>query len=196
MPETLSCLSAALTNARTLDEARSVGQSSRTMGSFAAVLSRIAALLATQLEDESSPESERQRARELLETVQRMASNADAPSPEPLDRALALMLARSGEGWTVAALARAAGLSRAAFARQFQRRFGISPMRYLADLRMREAARLLSETDATLALIAAEVGYESEFAFSRAFKRHSGEAPGSYRRKTLNGRGVVTRAAA
>lgn len=166
------------------------------MGSFAGVLAKIAALLATQLDDQNTTAAERDRARELLETVQRMAGADHLPSPEPLDRALALMLARAGEGWTVSALARAAGLSRAAFARQFQRRFGVSPMRYLADLRMREAARLLSETDATLALIAAEVGYESEFAFSRAFKRHSGEAPGTYRRKTLNGRTLVTRAAA
>jgi len=166
------------------------------MGSFAGVLANIAGMLATQLDDEHATAAERERIRELLEIVQRMASTADQPSPEPLDRALALMLARAAEGWTVSALARAAGLSRAAFARQFQRRFGVSPMRYLADLRMREAARLLSETDATLALIAAEVGYESEFAFSRAFKRHSGDAPGTYRRKTLDARPQVTRAAA
>jgi AraC-like DNA-binding protein len=167
------------------------------MDTFAGVLAKIAALLATQLGDERRTESERAGARELLDVVERISNGAQTPSSrEPLDRALALMLARAGEGWTVATLARAAGLSRAAFARQFRRRFGMSPMRYLADLRMREAARLLSETDATLALVAAEVGYESEFAFSRAFKRHSGEAPGVYRRKAQPARSLVTRAAA
>jgi AraC-like DNA-binding protein len=167
------------------------------MNTFTRVLAKIAALLAPQLDDERSTESERERARALFDMVQRVSGGTlAAPTAEPIDRALALMLARAGEAWTVSALARAAGLSRAAFARQFQRRFGMSPMRYLADLRMREAARLLSETDATLALIAAEVGYESEFAFSRAFKRHSGEAPGSYRRKAHGSPSLVTRAAA
>ena len=166
------------------------------MESFAVVLAKIAALLGTQLESERSTEREREHARALFEMVQRIAAGTEPSYPEPLDRAIGLMLAKVGDSWTVAKLARAAGLSRAAFARQFHRRFGMSPMRYLADLRMREAARLLSETNATLALIAAEVGYESEFAFSRAFKRHSGDAPGSFRRNARQARPRVTRAAA
>jgi AraC-like DNA-binding protein len=98
-------------------------------------------------------------------------------------RALQLMQARPTERWTVAALAKAAGLSRAAFARRFLAELGVPPLRYLTDLRMQRAARRLSETDDSLAAIAAEVGYDSEFAFGRAFKRHMGEAPGAFRRR-------------
>jgi transcriptional regulator GlxA family with amidase domain len=166
------------------------------MTRFRDVLAQIDALLRTRLADRADADDERASMQTLLEIVKRMANGERTPAErDPVDRALALMASRAGESWTVAILARAAGLSRAAFARQFHKRFGMSPMRYLADLRMREAARLLSETDATLALIAAEVGYESEFAFSRAFKRHSGEAPGTYRRKQRTSRTTVARAA-
>ena len=104
-------------------------------------------------------------------------------------RALELMQARPTERWTVAALARAAGLSRAAFARRFLVELGVPPLRHLTELRMRRAARRLAESDDALAAIAAEVGYDSEFAFSRAFKRHMGEAPGGFRRRSRAGGG-------
>ncbi|MEZ4448455.1 MAG: helix-turn-helix transcriptional regulator [Nannocystaceae bacterium] len=93
------------------------------------------------------------------------------------------MHSRPTERWTVEALARAAGLSRAAFARRFLAELGVPPLRHLTDLRMRRAARRLVESDDSLAAIAADVGYDSEFAFGRAFKRHLGEAPGAYRRR-------------
>lgn len=99
-------------------------------------------------------------------------------------RALQLMQAKPAERWTVEALAKAAGLSRAAFARRFLAELGVPPLRYLAELRMRRAAELLAEGDGSLAAVAAEVGYDSEFAFSRAFKRHTGEAPGAFRRRS------------
>lgn len=98
-------------------------------------------------------------------------------------RALQLMQAKSTERWTVAALAKAAGLSRAAFARRFLAELGVPPLRHLTGLRMQRAARRLTESDDSLAAIAAEVGYDSEFAFGRAFKRHMGEAPGAFRRR-------------
>lgn len=107
--------------------------------------------------------------------------------PRALDRriarALQLMRARPTERWTVEALARAANLSRAAFARRFLSELGVPPLRHLTALRMERAARRLAESDDSLAAIAAEVGYDSEFAFSRAFKRHMGEAPGVFRRR-------------
>lgn len=113
---------------------------------------------------------------------------AEAPAARTHDRriarALELMQARPTERWTVAALARAAGLSRAAFARRFLGELGVPPLRHLTELRMRRAARRLAESDDSLAAIAAEVGYDSEFAFSRAFKRHMGEAPGGFRRRS------------
>ncbi len=84
--------------------------------------------------------------------------------------------------WTVATLATEAGLSRAPFARRFNALVGQPPLSYLTWWRMTTAARLLRESDAPLSAIAGRVGYASEFAFSSAFKRHYGAAPGKYRR--------------
>jgi transcriptional regulator GlxA family with amidase domain len=97
-------------------------------------------------------------------------------------KAIALMQAEPGKRWTVERLARAVGLSRAAFARRFEAESGLTPLRYLTHYRMSIAAQLLRDSDMSLAEIAARVGYESEFAFSRAFKRHHGSPPGVFRR--------------
>jgi transcriptional regulator GlxA family with amidase domain len=97
-------------------------------------------------------------------------------------RALGLLQADPAKRWTVERLARAVGLSRAAFARRFAAVSGRPPLRYLAELRLALAAHLLETTDDSLAELAERVGYTSEFAFSRAFKRKLGVAPGSYRR--------------
>lgn len=112
-----------------------------------------------------------------------LAGQTVRPMDERIARVLQLVETRLAEHWTVASLARAAGLSRAAFARRFLAEVGVPPLRYLAERRMARAARLLAEGDASLASIAAEVGYDSEFAFSRAFKRHMGEPPSVYRRR-------------
>jgi AraC-like DNA-binding protein len=69
------------------------------------------------------------------------------------------------------------------FAREFQRALGLSPMRYLTQRRMQAAAALLLGSDATLAEVARRVGYESEYAFNRAFKRHFQVPPGIYRQR-------------
>lgn len=98
-------------------------------------------------------------------------------------KAIALMQAEPGKRWTVELLARAVGLSRAAFARRFEGASGMTPLRYLTQYRMLLAARLLQDSDASVAEIAARVGYESEFAFSRAFKRHHGSPPAVFRRR-------------
>jgi AraC-like DNA-binding protein len=105
------------------------------------------------------------------------------PVDERVARALARMNEHLAERWTVARLARVAALSRAAFARRFAAEVGQPPLRYLAERRLARAAELLRASDASLAWIAGEVGYESEFAFSRAFKRHFGEPPGAFRRR-------------
>ncbi|MGB8403775.1 MAG: helix-turn-helix transcriptional regulator, partial [Mycobacterium sp.] len=83
--------------------------------------------------------------------------------------------------WTVAQLATAGGLSRTAFARQFRTLVGEPPLTYLTRWRMTIAASLLRETDLPLSSIAARVGYGSEFAFGKAFKRSMAETPGAYR---------------
>lgn len=88
-----------------------------------------------------------------------------------------------GDPWSVASLAREVGLSRAAFARRFLAATGEPPMTYLTRWRMTVAAQLLRDGDLTLADVADAVGYRSEFAFAKAFKRDYGVGPGGYRRQ-------------
>lgn len=95
---------------------------------------------------------------------------------------LALMHGRPAEAWTVELLAREVGLSRSAFADRFAHFVQDPPMHYLTRWRMQLAARLLERQGAGLAQVAAEVGYESEAAFNRAFKKYVGAPPGTWRR--------------
>lgn len=85
--------------------------------------------------------------------------------------------------WTVAAMAEAASMSRSSFAERFRRRVGRSPMAYLTRWRMHVAAAWLGEHDVTLAQCAGRLGYESEAAFSRAFRREMGVSPGGWRKR-------------
>ncbi len=96
-------------------------------------------------------------------------------------RALQLLHADPGHSWTVDLLAREIGTSRSVLAARFKRRLGQSPMQYLACWRLQIAAQLLRDGDASLTAIAAQVGYESEAAFNRAFKRYAGEPPATWR---------------
>ena len=86
--------------------------------------------------------------------------------------------------WTVAGLARRSNLSRAAFARRFSDLTGQPPLTYLTWWRMTLAARLLQTTDEPLAAVADRVGYSTEYAFSKAFKRELGVPPSRYRAGT------------
>jgi AraC-like DNA-binding protein len=85
-------------------------------------------------------------------------------------------------GWTLARLSKEVGTSRSVLAERFTRLLGMPPMHYLARWRMQMAANLLRTTSAGLADIAERVGYGSEAALSRAFKRSLGVAPAYYRR--------------
>jgi len=98
--------------------------------------------------------------------------------------ALRHMQAELGRNWTVEDLARSVGASRTTFARIFKATAGESPLKHLTRLRLSRAAELLRHSDLALAEIAEHVGYRSEFAFNRAFKRHLGSAPGLFRRTT------------
>ncbi|MCA2213928.1 AraC family transcriptional regulator [Jidongwangia harbinensis] len=95
--------------------------------------------------------------------------------------ALALIHGEPGRPWSVPALARAVGVSRATFSRRFTMLTGQAPMAYVTAWRMTVAARLLRQERTPLREIARRVGYDSEFAFARAFKRTVGHAPGRYR---------------
>jgi AraC-like DNA-binding protein len=97
-------------------------------------------------------------------------------------RALAVMHRDIARPWTVDELGREVGLSRSALADRFIRLIGTPPMHYLASWRMQVAAEKLRNTSASLAQVAAMVGYESEAALSRAFKKAVGTAPATWRR--------------
>jgi transcriptional regulator GlxA family with amidase domain len=84
--------------------------------------------------------------------------------------------------WTVNDLGRDIGLSRSALADRFTRLIGEPPMRYLARWRLQLAAHHLRTSNMPLARIAAQVGYESEAAFNRAFKRGFGVPPATWRK--------------
>ena len=97
-------------------------------------------------------------------------------------RALALLHRDVARRWTVDELGREIGLSRSALADRFIRLIGIPPMHYLVSWRMQVATQKLRSTSASLAQVAEIVGYESEAAFSRAFKQAFGTAPATWRR--------------
>jgi AraC-like DNA-binding protein len=100
-----------------------------------------------------------------------------------IGRALALLHEQPARDWTVDELGRHVGLSRSALHERFVELIGVPPMQYLAQWRMQAAARMLLETRATVATIALEVGYDSEAAFARAFKRLVGKPPAAWRRE-------------
>jgi AraC-like DNA-binding protein len=97
-------------------------------------------------------------------------------------RALALIHEDPARAWTVDALADEIALSRSAFYERFVRLIGQPPMQYLTQWRMQAAANLLRQSGAPIASIALDVGYESEAAFARAFKRLVGAPPAAWRR--------------
>lgn len=101
-------------------------------------------------------------------------------------RAISLLHAQPARAWTVDELAQQAGISRAALAKRFVELVGETPMQYLAEWRMHLARRQLRESMLGLSEIAARVGYESEAAFSRAFRRLVGVPPATWRETSLN----------
>jgi AraC-like DNA-binding protein len=96
-------------------------------------------------------------------------------------RVLALLHRRPSRAWTLDALAAEAGASRSVLSERFSRRVGQAPMQYLAAWRMQLAARLLAQPDARVKTIAEAVGYDSEAAFSRAFRKAAGIPPAAWR---------------
>jgi AraC-like DNA-binding protein len=96
-------------------------------------------------------------------------------------KSLGLMHRRIAHPWTIASLADEVGISRSALVQRFTRYLSEPPMAYLTRWRLQMAARSLERTSRGIAEIASDVGYESEAAFNRAFKREFGRPPGRYR---------------
>lgn len=101
-------------------------------------------------------------------------------------RALAMLHAEPARSWTVDDLAHGAGVSRSGLADRFTKLIGESPMSYLAGWRMHLARQLLSEGHLSAGAVAQRVGYDSEYAFNRAFKRHVGQPPATWRKKAVH----------
>jgi AraC-like DNA-binding protein len=125
----------------------------------------------------------------FVEALRRYIANAPAEQkgwlaaardPE-VGKTLALLHRKPAEPWTIATLAREVGISRAVLAERFRRYMGEPPMSYLTRWRLQLGARLLKSSSRSVAEIAAEVGYESEPAFNRAFKREFEIPPARYR---------------
>jgi AraC-like DNA-binding protein len=98
-------------------------------------------------------------------------------------RSLGLLHERRAQVWTLRGLAREVGLSRSARAERFTHFVGLPPIQYLGRWRMQVAARRLADGDAKVSTVALDVGYDSEAAFSRAFKKAAGMPPAEWRRR-------------
>nr|WP_232541769.1 AraC family transcriptional regulator [Nocardia bovistercoris] len=123
----------------------------------------------------------------LIAALRAWFARAEAPAwyhayADPLvGKALRLLQHNPAHGWTVASLAEAVGVSRAALAKRFADLVGEPPMAFLTEWRLSLAADLLRDSDATVENIARQVGYGSAFALSAAFKRHFGISPRDHR---------------
>jgi AraC-like DNA-binding protein len=103
--------------------------------------------------------------------------------------ALGVIHDRVNTPWTVESLAGAAGVSRSAFAVRFKELLGQTPLEYVTEWRMQKAMQLLEQRDKKLVDVARSVGYESDAAFSKAFKRIVGASPGEYLKRGLEAHG-------
>jgi AraC-like DNA-binding protein len=148
----------------------SVGNASRSMPGGSAVLAKLSEVL-------------------FVETLRRYIAVLPAEQkgwlagvrdPE-VGKALALLHRNPAHPWTIAALASQAGISRSVLAERFRRYLSETPIAYLTRSRLQLGAQMLRSTSSSVAQIAVEVGYESEPAFNRAFKREFGLPPARFR---------------
>ena len=124
-----------------------------------------------------------QAMREHIKSLPASAANwLSGLRDEHVGRALRLIHTSPAKDWSLETLARESGLSRSAFAERFTRFSGEPPMQYLGRWRMQVAAGLI-ESGVTLSAVAERVGYTSEAAFQRAFKKHVGTSPGEWRKR-------------
>jgi AraC-like DNA-binding protein len=115
---------------------------------------------------------------------------AGVRDPE-VGKALALLHRKPAYPWTIAALANEVGISRSVLAERFRRYLSETPIAYLTRWRLQLGAQMLKSTSSSVVQIAAEVGYESEPAFNRAFKREFGLPPARFRSQSKSARKAV-----
>lgn len=125
--------------------------------------------------------------RHHMQRAPELAGFLAAVKDERIARALTLLHRAPGKGWRVETLAREAGMSRTVFTERFASFLGQTPMQYLASWRMHLADEMFKEGRAPVAQVAAQLGYRTESAFRRAFKRVRGVGPGDARRKSHRG---------
>ena len=127
--------------------------------------------------------------RRYLETLPESRANWLSGLRDPyVGRALTALHEDPARDWTLEALAQAAALSRSAFAERFAEYVGQPPMQYLTNWRMQLATNYLRNGQESIAAIANRVGYDSEAAFSHAFKKAVGTPPSEWRERQLQGR--------
>jgi AraC-like DNA-binding protein len=117
---------------------------------------------------------------------------AGVRDPE-VGKALALLHRKPAHPWTIAALASEVGISRSVLAERFRRYLSETPIAYLTGWRLQLGAQMLTSTSSGVAHIAAEVGYESEPSFNRAFKRQFGLPPARFRSHSKSARNRAVR---
>jgi AraC-like DNA-binding protein len=125
-----------------------------------------------------------QAIRNFLESDAAQHSGLSGFSDKNLTLALDAFHKAPHRGWTVETLAHAAGMSRTSFAVAFQKQMAITPMDYVTSWRMELAKQALLDPNNSVADVAETVGYASESAFARAFKKETGFSPASFRRNT------------
>ena len=134
---------------------------------FAGILARLAEVAAAMI------------VRGWVECGCENASGIAAALREPrLARAILALHRHPGRNWTVAELAAESHISRSVFAARFQSMIGVSPLRYVTELRMQLATQWLSDSKISIENVAFRLGYTSQAAFSRAYKRITGQSPG------------------
>ena len=126
----------------------------------------------------------------FIQVIRLYAANAPdeiaflaALNDEQISRVLKELHSRQAHKWTLEEMARIGGFSRSAFAERFTKLLGMPPAQYLTRIRMLQARLTLEAGEASLIEIAEHAGYNSEAAFSTAFKRHFGRSPCAYRRR-------------
>jgi AraC-like DNA-binding protein len=120
----------------------------------------------------------------FVQTLRALATSRDslaALADPAIHESLTILHGKVAHPWTVAALAKAVGLSRSAFAARFTTLVGEPPLQYLARWRMGRAAALLRETRRQVGEIAADVGYDSVPSFNKAFRKWQGDSPTAFR---------------